>query len=180
MRNFIYNRQAGTMILRAIILIFPLMIALHSCKVSYSFTGASIPPEMETISVQYFTNRASIVNPMLARYITDELKDKFQRQTDLTLVNGMGDANLEGEITRYSSRPTAISGNETAALNRFTISVRVKYTNTLDEEMNFNEVFTHYEDYASNKNLSEVEDELMETIIEQIIEDIYNRTFVNW
>ena len=151
----------------------------NSCKISYSLSGANTG-QLKTVSVQYFPNRASIVKPTLSQYITDELRDKCQRQTDLTLINDLGQANFDGEITAYTTRPVAISGNETASLNRFSISVKVKYTNALDPDMNFDETFTHYEDYDSSRSLDQVETELTELIVERIIEDIFNKAFVNW
>jgi len=151
----------------------------NSCKISYSLSGANTG-QLKTVSVQYFPNRASIIKPALSQYITDELRDKCQRQTNLSLVNDIGQANFDGEITAYTSRPVAISGNETASLNRFSISVKVKYTNALDPDMNFDETFTHYEDYDSSKSLDQVESELTELIVERIVEDIFNKAFVNW
>jgi hypothetical protein len=155
------------------------LICNNSCKISYSLSGANTG-QLKTVSVQYFPNRASIIKPTLSQYITDELRDKCQRQTSLALVNDFGEANFEGEITAYTTRPIAISGNETASLNRFSISVKVKYTNTLDPDANFEETFTQYEDYDSSRSLDQVEGELSEVIVERIIEDIFNKAFVNW
>ncbi len=61
---------------------------------------------------------------------TEDLKDRFVSQTSLELTNGFGDYNFEGEITDYSTKSLAIQGNETAALNRLSISVRVKFSNS--------------------------------------------------
>lgn len=159
------------------------MIAATSfagCKIKYSFTGASISPEVKTVSVQYFQNRASIVNPTLSQEFTDALKDKIKGQTSLTFVNDLGDVNFEGEITDYKTSPMAITGDDRAALNRFTVSIRVKYTNRLDVDQDFEKVFSRYQDYDSTHDLSSVEEELVELIINDITEDIFNDAFVNW
>ncbi len=150
------------------------------CKIKYSFTGASISPEVKTVSVQYFQNRASIVNPTLSQEFTDALKDKIKGQTNLSFVNDLGDVNFEGEITDYKTSPMAITGDDRAALNRFTISIRVKYTNSLDVDQDFEKVFSRYQDYDSTHDLSSVEEELIELIINDITEDIFNDAFVNW
>ena len=154
------------------------------CKISYSFSGASISPEVKTISVQFFSNRADlnggIIRAGFDQEFTDALKDKFRAQTGLEFVNDIGDVNFEGEITAYNTSPMAITGDEVAALNRFTVSVRVKFTNAIQPEQNFESVFSRYEDYDSSQDLSSVEDDPLEEILELITEDIFNKAFVNW
>jgi Lipopolysaccharide-assembly len=159
---------------------FSAMMFLSSCKINYSLSGTNIPIEINTVSVQYFPNRAPLVQAQLSQQFTNALKDKIQAQTRLELVNGLGDVDFSGEIKNYETRPTAISGNETAALNRLTISVRVKYTNTFNPDESFDTSFSRYEDYESSKNLSDVEEDLIELILENLIEDIFNKAFVNW
>ncbi|MCK4345247.1 MAG: LptE family protein [Bacteroidales bacterium] len=158
-----------------------LFASLAGCKVSYSFTGASVSPEIKTISVQYFPNRSrGVVNPTLSQDFTDALKDRFKAQTSLELINGIGDVNFEGEITNYRTQPMAITGTERAALTRFTISISVKYSNIIDPEGNFDATFSRYEDFESSIDFSSVEADLVEKILDQITEDVFNRAFVNW
>ncbi len=145
----------------------------------YSFSGASTTG-LSTVSIQYFQNRASLVQPGLSQTLTDELTDKCKAQTNLAIVNGLGDANFEGEIIDYNTRPHTVSADATAAVNRFTIAVRVKFTNVADPEKSFEQTFSRYEDYSSLSNLSEVEAELSEKIVEMLVEDIFNAAFVNW
>jgi hypothetical protein len=148
---------------------------------SYSFTGASISPDVKTISIQYFGNNAPIVVPTHSRVFTDALKDYFTSQTNLILVDRNGDLNIEGTITDYSLQPIAIQGNETAKQNRLTISVKVKFTNKKNEKQNFeNKTFTRYEDYPSSQNLVTVQDQLIKDIDDQLIQDIFNQSVVNW
>lgn len=127
-----------------------------------------------------FQNRASLVQPGLSQYITDELTDKCKAQTNLAIVNGLGDANFEGEIIDYNTRPHTVSADANAAVNRFTIGVRVKFTNVADPEKSFEQTFSRYEDYSSLSDLSEVESQLSERIVEMLVEDIFNAAFVNW
>ena len=74
----------------------------------------------------------------------------------------------------------AISGDDRAALTRFTIAVRVTYTNNQDPDLSFQETFSQYRDYESSLQFESVQSELTDAIIEEINEDIFNRAFVNW
>lgn len=153
---------------------------LSGCKVSYSFSGASISPQVKTFSIQYFQNRASIVQPGLTQYLTDALIDKCKAQTNLININGIADVNFEGVISDYNTRPLSVAADAQAAMNRFTISVKVKFTNAIDPDLSFEQTFSRYEDYDSNNDLSQVEKELSEKVIEMIVEDVFNQAFVNW
>jgi len=160
---------------------FLVMVTLQSCKVTYSFSGVNISDEVNTYSVEYFPNRAAIVQAQLSQTFTDALIDKIQSNTGLDLdPTGGGDVTFSGEITRYETRPTAITGQERAARNRLTIAVRVQYTNVAEPDLDFDTSFSRYEDYDASLNLTDVEDELIELIVENILEDIFNREFVNW
>ena len=154
------------------------LLMLPGCGI-YSFSGASTTG-LSTVSIQYFQNRASLVQPGLSQYITDELTDKCKAQTNLAIVNGLGDANFEVEIIDYNTRPHTVSADANAAVNRFTIGVRVKFTNVADPEKSFEQTFSRYEDYSSLSDLSEVESQLSERIVEMLVEDIFNAAFVNW
>ena len=157
-----------------------LALIATSCGI-YSFSGASIDyTRVKSVSVQYFQNRASIVQPGLSQVMTDALIDKCKAQTKLEIVGGIGDVNFEGEITDYNTRPLTVAADNLAAMNRFTITVRVKYTNSAQPEFNFEKSFSHYQDYNSNNDLSQVEQNLVDIIIKLIVEDIFNTAFVNW
>ena len=163
-----------------LIIVFIGLIILSGCKIKYSFSGASISPEIKTVSVQYFVNRAPLTHPTLSQNLTDALKDKFQAQTSLIIVNGEGDVDFEGEITNYNIRPTNITAEERAAQNRLTITVKVKYTNSVEPDLSFNKSFSRYEDVSSDLTLSDVDEETIEGIIDEIVQDIFNEAFVNW
>lgn len=154
-------------------------LIFHGCGV-YSFTGASIPPEAKTISVLYFPNKATMVQPMLSKSITEALQDKFRSESSLSITQRNGDLAVEGEITGYDTQPIAIQGNQTAALNRLTITVNVRFRNRFEEKANFESSFSRYRDYSSSKSLSSAETELLPGMIEELIQDIYNKCVVNW
>jgi hypothetical protein len=175
------NHKKVVKVRRFILWLLVLLIAVPAgCKVSYSFSGASISPQVKTLSVQYFQNRAPLVQPGLSQYITDALIDKCKSQTNLAIVNGIGDVNFEGEITDYNTRPQTVAADAQAAMNRFTITVKVKFTNSVDPDLSFEQTFSRYQDYNSNLDLSQVEKQLSDEIVEMIVEDIFNQAFVNW
>ena len=146
----------------------------------YSFTGASIPAEAKTVSVQHFPNNANLVNPMLSDIITNNLRDRFMNQTSLDEVPDNGDLAIEGEIVDYKTSPTAITGDQVAALNRLTITVNVRFYNRFNESKNFEQKFTQYDDYPSNEDLNVVQEALVTTICDKLCEDIFNKAVVNW
>ncbi len=156
-----------------------LAVFLSACGV-YSFTGTSIAPEIKTVSIGYFQNRATTIQPSLSQVFTEKMKDKFVSQTNLTLTNSAGDLQFEGSITDYFTQPTAIQGNEQAALNRLTINVKVKFVNTKDEKQSFETVFSRFTDYDSRANLATVESELINQICTQLVDDIFNKAVINW
>lgn len=155
-------------------------MTLSGCKISYTFSGASISPAVKTVSVQYFQNRASIVQPGLSQNITDALIDMCKSQTNLKIVSTGGDVSFEGDITDYKTQPLTVSGSEQASTNRFTIAVKVKFVNNVDPDLSFDQTFSRYQDYDSSLELSAVEASLSEEIIKMLVEDIFNKAFVNW
>ncbi len=151
------------------------------CKVSYTLSGASIDPAVRSVSIAYFPNNASMVSPMLSTTFTDALKDKFSRQTKLDVVREGGDMNFEGEITNYTSTPSSVSGEtQRAAMNRLTITVRVRFTNRVQPAMNYSRSFSAYDDYPSTTFLQEAEATLIPQIVDKLIEDIFNAAVSNW
>ncbi len=153
---------------------------LGGCTVKYSFTGASIPPDAKTVFVADFKNMAPLVNPSLSNDLTEALKDKFVKQTTLKLGDENADLYFEGTITNYNTQPIDIKSDDIAAQNRLTITVKVKFVNNKDTKSNYDTSFSRYQDYDSSNSLTDVEDELVALIIEDIVEDIFTKAVVNW
>ena len=165
------------------ILLFSLCaVLLTGCGVAikYSLSGASIPPDAKTFSVAYFPNNATMVSPILSSTLTEALVDIFTRRTRLTQVDEGGDFAFEGEITNYTSTTSSVSSDEFALLNRLTITVKVRFTNALDESMSFNRTFTAFEDYESTQLLTEVEGTLIPLIVDKLVTDIFQASASNW
>ena len=159
---------------------FVAFLSVVACSVKYSFTGASIAPEIRTVSVSSFTNIAPMVAPILAPTITSELQDKFSRSTSLIPLNKGGDMAFEGVITGYTSTPTAVTSDEYASQNRLTVTVKVKFTNKFQPKMSFDKSFSAYLDYDNTQLLQQVEGALIPEIVDQIVEDIFNASASNW
>lgn len=153
---------------------------LAACTGGYSFTGASIPQGAKTISVATFPNYAPTVNPQLSQKLTDELMQMFASQTTLDVTTSNGDLQVSGEITGYDTRASALSASDEVSMNRLTITVKVKFVNTKDPEADFEQQFSRYRDYAATLDFSAVESNLMNEIVTELCEDIFNKAVVNW
>ncbi len=154
-------------------------IIITSCGI-YSFTGASIPSDAKTVSVSYFRTTATNSPSSLNQTMTEKLKDLLLSQTNLELTQTEADLNFIGEIIKYQIKPMAIQANETANKNRLTIDVKIQYENSFNKKENFESVFSRYRDFSSTQNLADVETILIEEITTEILEDIFNKAFVNW
>ncbi len=154
-------------------------IVLVSCG-AYSFTGAQT--DAKTIQVSFFPNQASLVEPVLAQRFTNELQDLFLRQTNLTAINNANaDLRLEGEITGYRVNPMSATAQQTAAQNRLTVTVNVRFYNKLNEKDEFEKQFSFYSDFDANAQLSGgVLESALDEILERIIQDIFNAALGNW
>ena len=154
-------------------------IILISCG-AYSFTGGNTG-NAKTIQIDFFPNQAPLIEPTLSQEFTQNLRDLFTRQTNLTLVSSNGDLHFSGEITDYRITPMSATANQTAAQNRLTISVNVIYENKLEEKNNFEKRFSFYYDYGATQQLSGgVLDTALKEILERITQDIFNASVAKW
>ncbi len=160
--------------------IFILSLSLFGCGI-YSFTGASIPAGTETYQVNRFENTALLVEPGLERDFKLALEDLIQNQTNLTLVPSNGDLVYEGEITEYRISPTTATSQNTAAQNRLTIGVKLRFFNTKKPEDDLEQSFTFFYDYGGSQQLIGAQKTTAhETIFERITQDIFNATLAKW
>ena len=153
---------------------------LQSCGI-YSFTGTSIQPDVKTVTVNYFEYLAPKVNPSLSNDLTQALQEKFLKLTKLELVDIDGDLEIVGAVTGYDVKATAITANESAAMNRLTVNVKISFVNRkYPEEDIENKSFSAYADFDATQSLDAVEASLCEEIIEKLCEDMFNATVANW
>lgn len=153
---------------------------IAGCTVNYSMGGANIEPDVKTLTIDRIPNRAPSGPPGMSQLFTNKLKDRFQSQTSLKFVESRGDLQFSGEITDYSTEPKSVTGDERASMTRLIITVHIKFTNQKHPDNSFETNFSQYEDFESSKNLSAVEDQLVEDISEKLIDDIFNKAVVNW
>jgi hypothetical protein len=166
------------------ILLFTVVALFNSCSIK--FNGASIPPEMKTVTVQFFENNAPLVVPYLSQQFTEDLRTRIRNQSRLSIVQSDGNAIFEGRISNYEIRPVTLTDNgqqnsQTQGSNRLSITVNVKYTNNIDAKQSFEESFTRYKDFVlSGSSLQSLEPQLIKDINAQLTEDIFNRAFAQW
>ncbi len=162
------------------------MIMLGACSISYKFSGTTIDyTKVKSISIKDFPNMAPLVYGPLAQKFTDELKDKYVRQTKLRMLRENGTLDLEGEITGYELTPQAVKDTEDsrmsyASMTRLTVTVRVRYTNQVNPNDDFEQSFSAYREFDNSETIDRVQDQLCEEIIEELVDLIYNATVANW
>ena len=153
------------------------MIIVGGC---YSFRGVNISPDVKTISIHFIDNKAALIEPTLSQTFTEALKTKFQQGTNLSMTDNDGDMDISGSITNYAVTPISASGNQTASMNRLTISVNINFINQKNEKQNWTSTFSRYADFESSQSFSAVQQSLISQIDDQLTEDIFNKAVVNW
>ncbi|MCK6611617.1 MAG: LPS assembly lipoprotein LptE [Bacteroidia bacterium] len=161
------------------LLIFLLVATLSGCGV-YSHTGASIPPDAKTFSVAYIVNNASIVAPTLSQVLTERLKTKFINETGLKLSSIDGDLHFSGKITDYKTAPAAIGGNQATTTNRLTVTIEINFENKKDPTKNFQQSFSNFVDFDASQNFASIESDLIAKVTEGLVQDVFNKAFINW
>jgi len=156
-----------------------LILTLQSCGI-YSFTGADTG-SAETFQVNFFQNNADLVEPGIDRIFTNSLQDLILNQTSLNLTNTNGDLIFEGEITQFYISPMSATAENTAAQNRLTISVNVRYYNTLEPEKDFENRFSFYYDYPAQTQLvGAALETALDEIYTRLTQDIFNAALTDW
>ncbi len=133
-----------------------------------------------TYSVAYFKPKAAQASQVYAQRFTDGLKDFIASASPLKITDSQADLQYSGTITGYSISPASVGQGEVAALNKLTITVKVKYTNTKEPDKSFEKSFSKFANYNANNDIFAVEEQLWEEINEQLINAIYNDSLGNW
>jgi hypothetical protein len=123
---------------------------------------------------------AALVHPPLSNNLSDGIRYLFQRQTRLEQVRRGGNLEIEGEITGYTLTPMAVSADSYASETKLTITVKVRFTNNVAPEESFEKTYTAYQTFDSSQMLVDVQDELCNTMITEIADQIYNDTVAKW
>ncbi|MCQ2228086.1 MAG: LPS assembly lipoprotein LptE [Bacteroidales bacterium] len=168
--------------MKRLIYIFIVIVALiaASCTISITMSGASIPENLRTYSVQYINNRAPLINPDLSQTLTDGLKDRIQKESRLVLSEDQADIEFSGNITSYSTKPMALKADAVSAQTRLTVGVKIKCRNFKDPKKDWEQTFSAYQDYDSENNLADVESDLVTLIVDELTQNIFNKAFADW
>lgn len=162
------------------VLVICLLPIVWGCSIRMTMSGASIPDNLQKFSVQYIANRAPLINPTLSQNLTEGLKDRILNESRLTLARDLGDVDFSGEITGYDTRPMAIKADALSAETRLTVTIKIRCRNFKDPKKNWESSFSAYQDFSSERNLTEVEEELVRVIVEQLTENVFNKAFADW
>ena len=161
------------------ILLTSLLLFLNSCSV-YNFTGTS-PIDAKTFQVNYFQNISELVEPGIDRDFTLRLQDLIQNQTNLNLTSTDGDLVFEGEITDYRISPMTATADLTAAQNRLSITVNLRFANKKKPEENFEKRYTFFYDYPGDQQLTGTQlRTALDEIFQRITQDMFNDTLAKW
>lgn len=152
---------------------------MTSCGI-YSFSGTSIQPDVNSITINYIEYRALRVNPSFSNEFTEAIRNQFRRMTRLEQVDQDGDMELSGEVTGYEVMPAAVTADEVAARNKLTVTVKIQFSDKKHPEEDFDKSFSAYSEYDSNNTLDAVESSLCAEIIEKLVEDIFNAAVAQW
>jgi len=162
-----------------------LVLALSALAFSgcYSFKGISIDPNIKTYFVQNFENVAPNAPPTLAVDFTERLKDKIRTETPLILKSEEPDAEFTGRIVDYRVVPLAPQPGEVVARNKLEIRMQVAYTvnkEGVEGSWPAERQFSFFSEFSNTDDLLTVQDQLIKTITDQLLEDIFNAAFNNW
>lgn len=159
-----------------------LMLTCSGCGV-YSFTGTTISPDIKTISIQNFENPTGEGPANLTQLVTNNFKNYYRRNTNLTLLQQEGDLQLEGQIVSFTVSPAAIQREgeiDRAALNRLTLGVQVRFTNTKNPEESFDQLFSISEDFPEEQDVTQLSPAFIDQLTERLVTDVFNKTVANW
>jgi hypothetical protein len=154
-----------------------ILVSLSSC---YSFKGASLDPNLKTIEISNIRMETAGGPANLSLEINEKLKEYFQRNTSLKITNKNPDLQIEGSIIGYELTPQAPTGDDKAGLNRLTLTIQFRLINRLDEDKNFEQEFSFYQDFPQNQTLPQVEKEIIPKLVDQIILDLFNKIAGDW
>ena len=169
---------AENFLLKRIVLFFCIFCCFSSCGI-YNFTGGSTG-NAKTFQVNFFQNRAPLIEPGMDRDFTFYLQDLINNQTNLSLTTTNGDLVYEGEIVNFTIAPMVANAEQRAAQNRLTVTINVRLTKIKEYDKDFEKSFSHSYDFRANMQLSAVKATAFEAIFERIGQDIFNASLANW
>ena len=157
------------------------VVIVTACTVSYKFTGTNIDyTKTKTISLDKFPIRANYVWSPMESMFYNTITDAFAQKTKLSVIKRNGDLQLSGEIVEYSQTNKSISSDGYSAQVQLKITVNVRFVNTIRHEEDFEQRFSATADYDSSQQLTAVQEQLVQEMIDDIVDQIFNATVANW
>ena len=168
-------------VLKTVIALFASALLMQGCTISYKLNQASIDyTTTKTFSVEPFSNRAAYQWAPMAPMFNSSLTDRYNDQTKLVQVKRDGDLALSGEITSYDQTNKSISADGYSSLVQLRMTVNVKFTNNKKHEQDFEKTFTANREYDSSQQLAAVQEELVQQMIDDIVDQVFNATVAIW
>jgi len=155
------------------------LIFIQGCGI-YSFSGTNISPETKTFQVNFFQNQSPRIFPGIDQTFTNQLQDLILNQTNLDLVTSGGDIIFEGEILQDYVAPNTATSDITAAQNRLTIAINLRFYDTKDPNQDLEQRFSFFFDYSASASENNVRDNALQIIFERITQDMFNATLARW
>jgi hypothetical protein len=161
--------------------ILSVLVLVSACQITLTFNGASIDyTKIKSISIADFNNVAELIHPPLAQEFSERVRDKYSKQTRLKLLKTGGDMHLEGEIVGYLLTPMAVGQDSFSAETKLTLTVNVRFSNTKNEEEDFEKQYSSFRMFDSNLMINDIQDQLLAEMTEEIADNIYNDTVARW
>jgi hypothetical protein len=165
----------------AIVALITLALTVSGCAY-YSFTGATIPSNLETIAIPLAQDNTVSPISTLGRDLTDQLTERFVERTRLSLTTNESnaDALLNARIQRYTNEPSGVSADERATVNRVTIQVRVEYVDQTNDEALLDRTFSGFGEYDPVEDGVEGERQAAQVALQRVADDIFTSATSNW
>jgi len=168
-------------ILKTALFLLTSVLLMSGCRISYSLNGASIDYNtIKTITIETFSNRAAYQWAPMAPMFNTSLSDKYENQTKLRQVKRDGDLALSGEITSYDQTNKSIAADGYSSMVQLKMTVKVKFTNNKKHDDDFDRSFSASREYDSSQQLTAVQEELVQQMIDDIVDQVFNATVANW
>lgn len=156
-------------------------VSAVSCSVQYKFNAASINyDETKTIQIDDFPLRSAFVWAPMRAMFNNQLQDTYANQTRLQLVKRRGDLQLAGEIVGYEQFNKSVTAEGHSAQVQLRMTVNVRFVNTKNHAQDFERQFSATSEYESSQSLNSVQEELVDEMIQNLTDQIFNATVANW
>ena len=168
-------------IIKTVMVALASVLLMQGCTVSYKLNGASIDYNtIKTITLETFSNRAAYQWAPMAPMFNNTLSDRYNSQTKLRQVKRDGDLVISGEIISYDQTNKSISADGYSSMVQLKMTVKVKFTNNKQHNDDFDKTFSANREYDSSQQLSAVQEELVQQMIDDIVDQVFNATVANW